>query len=482
MADEPQLIRGFDWRNTFPFTLIFKSFRVAIHPSKLVLALMALLLLYFGGRIMDLLWIDRYKPVGIAEIVNVPGGLLVEMAQAVPPEQRQGIFITFFQYEIMQVNATFAHLLQLDLHGAANAIWGFLAVGPAWLFTHHWLFAILFTTWFLLIWSIFGGAISRIAAVHVARDEKISLRQALRFSVAKFLSFLSAPIIPLLIVLVIGLVLAVGGLLFYIPWVGPILGSLLFFLALIAGFVATLVLIGTIGGFNMMYPTVAVEGSDSFDAISRSFSYVFARPWRMLWYTLVALVYGAITYLFVRFFIFLVLAVTHGFVNWWLSGTTAARFEHMWPAPDWRSLPYLVGYQALPWDWSFAGGMTSLWVYLVIGMLGAYAISFYFSANTIIYYLMRHEVDATELDDVYLEQTEDDFGDTTSTVVTPSSATAASESTTPPSPAMSSDPTANPPVATEPGTEPRPAGDPIAPPEGESPDAGISPDEPRDNR
>ena len=37
---------------------------------------------------------------------------------------------------------------------------------------------------------------------------------------------------------------------------------------------------GTVGGFGLMYPTVAVEGSDSFDAISRSFSYVFARPWR----------------------------------------------------------------------------------------------------------------------------------------------------------------------------------------------------------
>ena len=36
-------------------------------------------------------------------------------------------------------------------------------------------------------------------------------------------------------------------------------------------------------------------------------------------------------------------------------------------------------------------------------------ISFYFSANTIIYYLMRREVDATEMDDVYVEETEDDF-------------------------------------------------------------------------
>jgi hypothetical protein len=50
-------------------------------------------------------------------------------------------------------------------------------------------------------------------------------------------------------------------------------------------------------------------------------------------------------------------------------------------------------------------------VYLAIGLLGAFAISFYFSANTIIYYLMRREVDATELDDVYLEQSDEDFAE-----------------------------------------------------------------------
>ena len=70
--------------------------------------------------------------------------------------------------------------------------------------------------------SIFGGAIARIAAVHVARDEKISIRQALRFSTSKFLSFLSAPIIPLLIIVAVGLVIAVGGFLCNIPFIGPI--------------------------------------------------------------------------------------------------------------------------------------------------------------------------------------------------------------------------------------------------------------------
>src|SRR5256885_11436864 len=49
---------------------------------------------------------------------------------------------------------------------------------------------ILFMILFSVIWAIFGGGIARIAAVHVARDEKISLSPALRFSTSKFLSFI----------------------------------------------------------------------------------------------------------------------------------------------------------------------------------------------------------------------------------------------------------------------------------------------------
>src|SRR3989440_5840949 len=73
-----------------------------------------------------------------------------------------------------------------------------------------------------------------------------------------------------------------------------------------------------------------------------------------------------------------------------------------------------------------------VWVYLAIGLLGAFAISFYFSANTIIYFLMRHEVDATELDDVYLEQSDDEFAEPAPamTVTTTTTTVVAAEPTT----------------------------------------------------
>jgi hypothetical protein len=272
----------------------------------------------------------------------------------------------------------------------------------------------------------------------VARDEKISVRQALTFSASKILSFIFAPVIPVLIILGIGLLIALASLaLLHLSHAGAIIVGVLFFLALIGGFVITLVMLGTMGGFNLMYPTVAVEGSDSFDAISRSFSYVFARPWRMLWYTIVAVVYGAICYLFVRFFVWLMLAATWFFMYWLLprNGQPAQVWPRMWPPPldPMAVFPYSPDYNTLKWPESVAAALIAWWVYLVIGLIGAFAISFYFSANTIIYYLMRREVDATELDDVYVEEADDELDEGAAPAGSPAPAgatTVVTESTT----------------------------------------------------
>ena len=462
MADEAQTqaIRSINWREVFPFTHLFRAFRIAVHPSKLMLALAALLLIYLGGRVLDGVWphdhkvkpmeVERYMvernpgssvdpAANLREFFRASGigGDAMRFGQdrnaSSTGEDRRGIFITFFEHEAGLIkDGIIYNAVGLRWYETFHGIWNFLFGYPRWLFHNHPVFAMLFTAWYLVIWSIFGGAISRIAAVHVARDEKISVRQALRFSISKVLSFLFAPLIPLLIILVIGVVVSATGWLLMTTKL-PIVMGLIFFLALLAGFIMTLVALGTLGGFNLMFPTVAVEGSDSFDAISRSFSYVFARPWRMLWYTLVALVYGGIAYLFVRFFLFVMLTLTHFFVGWWL-GPTASQYWNgspsIWPAPTWDNLTYTIDYVHLKGIDDLAAGLISFWVYLAIGLLGAFAISFYFSANTIIYYLMRREVDATELDDVYVEESEDEFGEPVPAAATSANAGAGTGPTT----------------------------------------------------
>jgi hypothetical protein len=543
MADEPQTdasvtVRQIDWRSTFPFTLIFRSFRVAIHPSKLVLALLALLLIYLGGSLLDTIWPEAYRATlsevrfyeetrdeanpraAFNERRNGERTSQGRLLQEVLPESKRpngdyddaryairvqrddrvklawsdfdrdknapnaakirddaitaayrdadrlhrqalasrglGLFDTFSSYELGQVNQIMGAVRSFYWIGPGSVTDGFvklILVGPLWLAQHHYVFFTIFFLWFLSVWSIFGGAIARIAAVHVARDEKISIRQALAFSVSKFLSFLSAPLIPLVIVGVVGVVVAAGGFLGNIPVIGPIVVGGLFFLALAAGFVMTLVLLGTIGGANLMYPTIAVEGSDSFDAISRSFSYLYARPWRLGFYTLVSLIYGGLCYLFVRFFIYVMLWVTHFFAGLWFvyrADDTRPLFTAMWPDPYASiHLRYAVDYFSLGGAQSIGAFLLWMWVSLTIAMLGAFAISFYFSVNTVIYYLMRQEVDATELDDVYLEHGEEEFTtDTLAGQQSPPAVTPAESTSTPLTPVQTAT-TTEPPAPAE---------------------------------
>jgi len=434
MADEARIIGGIDWRTTFPFTHLFRSFRLAIHPSKLLLGLTLLLLFYAGGRFLDGIWPNSARAPRSEQLISptempIPAQVGTTPDPLITLNENVGPFVPFFDYEAEQLNNVCRAILEwnwvgpagitnLDLDiptirpsGVLSSIYNFLVVGPRWAFTTHPLFFSALTIWFILLWSIFGGAISRIAAVHVARDEKISIRQALRFSTGKVLSFIFAPLIPIIIFFVLGILLAIGGLLNYIPFAGPILLGIIYFLALAVGFVITLVLLGTVAGFPLMYPTIAVEGSDSFDAISRSFSYVYARPWRMLFYTLVALIYGAFTYLFLRLFLFIMLGLMHGFQAWWLTGNTYAAWQTMWPGPQFFRFPYDINFPALTIGQKGGAGIIAFWLYLTISLLGAYAISFFFSAYTIVYYLLRQEVDATELDDVFIESADEEFGE-----------------------------------------------------------------------
>ena len=285
------------------------------------------------------------------------------------------------------------------------------AHGFGWLIAAHWFYAILLAAVTLAVVALCGGAISRIAALHFAREEKISIRQAIRFSLSKFLSFYTAPLIPLGVILVLGALLMLGALALNVAYLGPMLVGLLFLLAVAVGLIIAFLLIGLFGGAGLMYPTIAVEGSDSFDAISRSFSYIFARPWRAGLYTLVATFHGTVCYLFVRLFAFLTLKSAHCFakVTVWTGGETlspsADRVDVLWPAPTFDALVPPFNWAAMD-NWAETAGAGLIWI--VVALVGAtvlgFLVSYAISSCTVIYYLLRQKVDATDLDDVYVEE------------------------------------------------------------------------------
>jgi hypothetical protein len=125
--------------------------------------------------------------------------------------------------------------------------------------------------WTFVTWAIFGGAITRIAAVQIARQEKITLPEALRFTVRRWLSFVTAPVFPLLFVAFLVVFMIIYGAFYMIPYFGDIaVGGLFWWVMLFFGVLMAVALIGLVG-WPLMYSTVSAEGTDSWEAVSRSY-------------------------------------------------------------------------------------------------------------------------------------------------------------------------------------------------------------------
>src|SRR6478672_2746132 len=126
MADEAFTVRSIDWRELFPFTNLFRAFRVAIHPSKLIIALVALAALWIGGLVLDGLWPKSYMATP------------AERAALFGTSNYDGVFHTFFHYEVMQANNVL--MFRGGLFNSFDSVWDFIAIGPLWLWKNHWFF------------------------------------------------------------------------------------------------------------------------------------------------------------------------------------------------------------------------------------------------------------------------------------------------------------------------------------------------------
>lgn len=359
------------------FPKVFQTFRVAIQPSKLIIAFLAVALICLAGWIMDLITVAASSSQG-----------------------ESAIFSNLWHGGSESFHSALKSLFAFDIPGVAkNTADFFQVVGNT--FKDHYIYSIIFFAITLAVISICGGAICRIAALQFARGEKPGLMEALRFSTKKFTSFFTTPLAPVGIIIFIGLFVFLLGLVGNIPRAGELIMGVFMFLALIAGALITVILIGAVAGFNLMFPAVAYDNSDCLDAISRSFSYVYSKPWRMVFYTVIAAVYGAICYIFVRFFAFLLLLVTHWFLLFGIWGGNR-KLIAIWPAPEFMNLLGSTGASTTAnWSESLAAILVYLLLLVVVGLVVSFVISFYFSANTIIYALMRNKVDNTALEDIY---------------------------------------------------------------------------------
>jgi len=378
-------LRGVAWTELFPWLSIFQTFRLAISIKSLAMAAVAIFLTFAGWAMIGCLFggdgdnpsarlmvgcdscpgdtLSRLVPDKpyIPGVIGEPSG--VEAARGATP---------------VGPWATLSGPMREAFFGedvTTRRVACFLLAG----------------LWSLAIWAFFGAAISRIAAVQLAAGEHIGLWPAMRYACSKWKAYFSAPLLPVIGVLIATVPLCLLGLAVRSD-IGALLMGIIWPLFLLAGLLMTVLLLGLLFGWPLMWSTISCEGSDSFDALSRSYAYVYQKPLHYLFYIIVATLFGALGWLLVSNFAAGVVSMTYWAVAWGCGNDRIAELA--------------TGADSLGTLGSAGSSVILFWTGCVKLLAVGFLYSYFWTASTAIYLLLRRDTDATEMDEVYLDEDE----------------------------------------------------------------------------
>jgi len=368
MPEDNGVVRRIAWREICPWLMIFRSFRLAISLPVLSLATLGWLLTPLGPMIGGALFLEvhdnpQWLPAiqGIEELSSdgnsVNSSLLLSLPNPVLHVYRH--FATPF----------------IQIFDRGNTI-------------NETAYHVTCGLWNIVVWALFAGAITRITAVRLGRDERVDLRSAFSYAVKQYCWSGMAPLFPLFGVLLAGAAISLLGAFMRLD-LGVAVAGVLWPVVLVGGLIMAVLLLGLAAGWPLMWPTISSEEhGDAFEAFSRSFSYVFQRPLHYLFYSVVALVFGGLCWVLVSAFANALIELCWFAVNW---GAGAERVDAITHYTDQTGMLWL------------GGGLMHWFNSLVRLIVVAFNFSFFFCIATAIYLLLRRAVDQTDFDEVYLE-------------------------------------------------------------------------------
>lgn len=355
MTDGPPDLGEVSYVRLFPWLRLVRAVGSSFEPRRLVLAAL-------GLAVLDAGW------SGLADVFPGSPGVAAPRPFNVP-----------IRWETWGEQASGAASIVAD--PARTLVAPFLSIFDVGRGAFGFLHAFLAVVWAVTVWAIFGGAIARIAAVRAATDEPVTMWAGLRFALAKRQPLIVAPLGPFLGVFPFAAICGLLGLLYRIPGpFGVTLAGALAFVPLALGALMALILGCAAIGWPLMIAAIAVEAEDSFDAMSRGFGYVHQRSGRLLGYVAFAWVLGTFGMALTGFLASLTLQLAL-----WGLGLGA---------PDQRLLASFQGHPGTD------GGPHGFWSAVLAHLAHGWAYSYFWTATTHIYMLVRRDVDGTPYHDV----------------------------------------------------------------------------------
>lgn len=372
MAERQAAVRAIEWQEVFPALRLLMALRIAFNFRALVLAAIAVAGMTAGWRLCGEVfadpedpwfanvrhvndvwpWDSSAQPLGVGDLTNIEGWRF-NSPLLLAWNKLTGPFVQLFEARKL---THFAYLMACAL-------------------------------WSLLVWSFFGGAITRQAAVAFAREENVSTRRLIAFVNSRMAAYFVAPLFPILGVFLAATLMAVVGLLLKLG-AGVVVAGVVWPLVLLGGFMMAFLLIGLFFGWPLMWGAISAEGTDSFGALSHAYSYVYQRPLRYLLYAIFAAIVGVLAWFLVLLFVHWILQLSYWGVSW---GSGDER---------------LVELAALDSSTAAGVGMAIIefWNNSLRTLATGFIFSYFWSATTAIYFLLRRLVDAKQLDVVFLPE------------------------------------------------------------------------------
>lgn len=421
MQESAVSLGSIHYRQAFPPLRLLRAFRIAVDVRKLFLAGLAAAVLSAGNALIDRLpFAPRERAAPPAPWNADLGGVRMDASGEVrihpypararesPADLRESYPLSSFlsdPWSVRRVFVDYSSLLLEPFRALSAPGIALLTVGNSWSVVAEGWTRLL---WGLGVWAVFGGALTRMAAVQFARDEHVGMWASLRFAGARFLSYFSAPLLPLVGFAGLWVFCLVGGWVGRIPLIGEWFVGLLWIVPLLLSVVMALILIGVAAGWPLMLAAVSVEGSDAFDGFSRAYSYLYNRPWYCLASVLLAVAYGSATIFFMLLMAWLVTYLAGWSVSAGMGAEAASALFHSAPllvgGPD-----LLTGGRIAPAGDGVGGHFVGIWLRFAAVLVVGYVYSFFWTAWTIIYFLLRKSDDGVEFDVVY--RPEDDAPD-----------------------------------------------------------------------
>jgi len=419
MADQEVKVRDVSWNNLFPWLILARSVRIALMARVIVLGAVGLIAVTLGWRLIA--WMFSASDDPVVDRWYAASNLWIwedsrEFWIAISARSAQEVFYSATR----------------GLLEAPVSIWmyftrPFIDMFRADLTPTSFLFLLVCCVWELLVWGLFGGAITRIAALKFTRDEAPGPVAALMHSARKLPSYSVPPLVAMAGAGVFAIQLALLGLLMRLDVLALVAGVFWPFVLLL-GLMMAILLLGALIGWPLMWATVSVEGTDAFDALSRSYAYTYHRPFRLLWYVFFAALLAVVSMFVVKLFATTAIALGDWSVDWGLDeptmrsvvSTVEGRFDSMdmplvAAPPSDGPLLDVDGNEPSVQD-DVDGAMLNgarraifFWKSMVAALAAGYQAAFLWVSAVGIYLLLRRDIDGVQLNEVYIDQA-DEFG------------------------------------------------------------------------